>query len=284
MEHLRRIHRIMLVTTVLSGACAFGEDDEIDEDAWREGTLEDPGGTIIVPPSDDPDSGADDGGGGRTGGDWIINGLAEPSVSGVDPAFALDSPQGLGDEGWLAEGDPAGEKVIRYLVQCALGEGDIVTVTSGLDTFEFSGHLGLAPEWKTGPCDVSCQEWVSACLLARTNETETETLLFVQGDHPQLGFGSDPELAFYEGTFFGNVFLDPAAMHACRGEPAATAVAAQHGRTCTQSESECGFTTYADCVADAGCDYGPGDVATIDCQPDPQGPVYPGISVHVASL
>lgn len=285
MEHLRRIHRVMLVTMVLSGACAQGEADELEGDmAFREG---EGGGDegIIVPPGHDPEAGADDGGGGgRTGGDWIINGLAEPSVSGVDPAFALDSSQGLGEEGWLAEGDPAGEKVIRYLVQCALNEGDSVTVAAPSGQLVFGGHLGLAPEWRDGPCDESCQEWVSACLLARTNETETETMLFVQGDHAQLGFGTDPDFTFFEGTFFGNVFLDPASMHACRGHASAMALAEQQGRTCTQSESECGFTTYDNCANDAGCEHGPSGVATIDCQPDPEGPIYPGISVHLADL
>lgn len=276
-----RLQGIALGTALLGG-CAMG-DDEAEPFQWRDGTL-DPGGTIIDPPDDPEPSGNDDGGGGRTGGDWIINGLAEPSVSGVNPAHALDSPQGLGAEGWLAEGDPEGEKVIRYLVECALDDGDSITVVPvGDEALLFGGHLGLAPQWKTGPCDETCQRWVSACLLARTNETGAEITLFVQGDHPSLGFGIEPTFPHYEGTFFGNVFADPAAMHACRGTPAGQQAAGQQGRTCTQSENECGFTTYANCVLEAGCTVGPTGVATIDCEPVLGGAVYPGISVHVAS-
>lgn len=275
---------MMLVTTLLGGACGLGIDDEPAEAGWRAGTLEgDDGGTIILPPGDDSAAGADDGGGGRTGGDWVMNGLAEPSVSGVDPAYALDSAEGLGAEGWLAEGDPAGERVIRYLVGCALEGGQSVSVEGPGGPLVFAGHLGLAPQWRTGPCDAECQAWVSACMLARTNETETETMLFVQGDHPSLGFGSDPAFTHWEGTFFGNVFVDPPAMHVCQGQPAAITVAEQQGRTCTQSEDECGFTLHDHCVTDAGCEPGPTGVPTLDCQPDAQGPVYPGISVHLST-
>jgi hypothetical protein len=274
-------HGVLLVTLVLASACLVEEDAELDDVAWRVGR-EDVGGTIIVP-GDDPSPGSEDGGGGRTGGDWIINGLSEPMVSGVDPAFALDSAQGLGEEGWLAEGDEDGEKVIRYLVQCALDESQSVTVEGALGAYLFEGQVGLAPEWRTGPCDESCQRWVSACMLARTNETGAEVTLFVQGAHPSLGFGSDPAFPLYEGTYFGNVFVDPAAMFACRGQTAGTAAAVACGRTCSQSDEDCGFTTYGDCVVEAGCGLASTGVATIDCQPDPQGPAYPGISVHLST-
>jgi hypothetical protein len=280
------LHRFAFLGLLLSAACAFADDGaRDDEDAWRLGEGDD-GGVIIVPPGDAGSGtpiGDDDGGGGRGGGDWIINGLAEPSVSGVDPAYPLDSAHGLGQEGWLAENDPAGEKVIRYLVECALDHGQIVTVEGPTTTYQFEGWLGLATEWRTDPCDQECQEWVSACLLARTNETETETLLFVQGEHPQLGFGFDPSLPLYEGTFFGNVFTDPPVMYACRGDSGGTAAAALWGRTCTQDVEECGFSTYADCDVEAGCQYGEGSVPTIDCQPGGSGPIYSGISVHLAA-
>lgn len=280
---MRGIKPVVLVATLLSGACGLGTDDDVEDAGWRAGTVEDPDGTIIVP-GDDSAAGEGDGGGGRTGGDYVMNGLAEPSVSGVDPAYALDSSEGLGAEGWLAEGDPAGERVIRYLVQCALDQGQSVTVETPTGPLVLDGHLGLAPQWRDGPCDAECQAWVSACLVARTNETGTETMLFVQGDHPALGFGNDSEFTLWEGTFFGNVFVDPPAMHACQGQSAAMAEAEQQGRTCTQSEEDCGFTIHESCVADAGCQPGPTGVPTIDCQPTPQGPVYPGISVHLAAL
>jgi hypothetical protein len=276
MRRVRGRCGLVLATMVLSGACALG-DDEPEAFEWRTEELD--GGTIIEPPSSA--AGGDDGGGGRTGGDWIINGLSDPTISGVSTAYALDSPQGLGAEGWLAENDPEGEKVIRYLVECALDEGDSVTVVAPTITYVFEGDVGLAPAWKTGPCNATCQHWVSACLLARTNETGADVEIFVQGDNPSLGFGYDPEYPNFEGTFFGNVFIDPAPMHACRGDSSGTAAAILQGRNCTLGEEHCGFTTYADCATHAGCDLGPTSLPTIDCQPIVGGPTYPGIAVHV---
>lgn len=269
-----------LIDAALVSGCAIPDDDPLEGSAWRESELAD-GGIIIVPPSPDPQAGSEDGGGGRTGGDWIINGLSEPTVSGVKTAYPLDSPQGLGAEGWLVEGDPYGEKVIRYLVECALDEGDSITVAGATGTYVFEGDVGLAPEWKDEPCDTTCQHWVSACLLARTNETGADVMIFVQGGHPNLGFGADSEYPNYEGTFFGNVFIDSPPMYACRGTTSGTQAAIGVGRYCTLGEEHCGFTTFADCVENAGCGLDSTGVATHDCQPVAGGPVYQGISVHV---
>jgi hypothetical protein len=260
----------------LASGCAIPDDDPIDDVEFR--SEEGDGGLIIDP---EPMTGADDGGGGRSGGDWIINGLSEPTVSGVRVEYALDSPQGLGAEGWLAEGDPDGEKVISYLVGCALDEGDDITVIAPGGTYVFEGDVGLAPEWKNGPCNNTCQQWVSACLLARTNETGADVMIFVQAAHPSLGWGTDLQYPNFEGTFFGNVFTDPTAMYACRGTTAGTTAALGQGRNCTVNQQHCGFTTFASCTADAGCVNGSTGLPTINCQPDPQGPTYQGIAVHV---
>ena len=45
------------------------------------------------------------------------------------------------------------------------------------DKLKFKGFLGLAPEWREGKCDGACQEKVSSCLAALTNQT---------GDHVQV--------------------------------------------------------------------------------------------------
>lgn len=281
MGWMRGFQGVLLVAalagTAFASGCATPDEDPFADYAWRAG---EGGGIIIVPPPD-PLEGTDDGGGGRTGGDWIMNGLSDPTISGVKVEYSLTSPQGLGSEGWLVEGDPDGEKVIKYLVECVLDEGDEITVTGASGTHTFLGGVGLAPAWKTSPCDETCQRSVSACLLARTNMNEVEVMIFIQGNHPNLWYGSDPEFPNYEGTFFGNVFADPAQMFACRGTSAGTSAAAQLGRDCTLSDTDCGFTTYADCDA-AGCGTGPTGLPTT-CQPVATGPAYPGISVHVRS-
>lgn len=261
------------------GACTAlddTEEQELYELELRGGAM----GGEILPPS----SRTYGDGGGRTGGDWIVNGLSDPTVCGVDPDHPLGSAQGLSALGWLGEGDIDGEDVIHYVVECALDADQSVTVVDGDMTFTFEGLMGLAPEWETQACDQDCRRWVSACLLARTNETGAKVDIFVQSEHPTMGFGVAPEFPQYEATFFGDVFADPPAMHACVGsEPGITSAAAQ-GRTCAQHPDQCGFTIHESCVADAGCEVSDTGVATIDCQLDPAAPIYPGISVHVQDI
>ena len=275
----RGIQGVVLATVVLQSvfvtACAVPDDEPLEDAAFR--TEEADGGIVL---GLEPSAGAEDGGGGLSGGDWIINGLSEPTVSGVKTNYPLDSPQGLGAEGWLVEGDPDGEKVIRYLVECALDEGDSIAVDGPGGSYVFEGDVGLAPEWKDFPCNETCQQWVSACLLARTNESGADVMIFVQGSNPSLGYGADPNYPNFEGTFFGNVFTDPTKMYACRGSSLGTAAAIGQGRMCTVSEDHCGFTTYADCSR-AGCKAGPTGLPTVDCQPTPGGTIYQGIAVHV---
>jgi len=278
-NYMRLIHGIMIAALGSLGACATEGVEELEALEWRSGET---GGTIIVPPTTPLETG-----GGRTGGgDWIMNGLADPSVSGLNPAFALSTPQGLNGSGWLDDVDKKGEEVLRYIVECALDEGDSISVskngTNNSKNKTLHGALGLAPEWKNGPCNESCQQWVSACLLARTNESGDEVEIFVEGDHATLGFGTEPSFPMYEGTFFGNVFTDPGSKYACRGSAEGVTAAEQQGRFCTLSPEECGITTFADCMEDAGCDAHAGD-HIIDCQPDPAGPTYHAISVHVAA-
>ena len=275
---MQQIRELAVGVMVILGACTpFDDTEELElyEQELRSAAL---GGEVL------PASAHTYGdGGGRTGGDWIVNGLSSPTVSGVDPAHSLGSSLGLGMNGWLGQGDLAGEDVIRYMVECALDVGDSVTVSDGTNSFTFDGMLGLAPEWKTQACNQDCQQWVSACLMARTNATGAEVQLFVQGDNPALGFGAAPSFPNYEATYFGNVFEDPAPMHACVGTVGGLVAADQHGRTCALNEDECGFTIHQDCVVDAGCGTSATGVATIGCQPEPSLPSFHGISVNVGN-
>lgn len=276
---MQPIRGLVVGVMITSGACTpldDAEEQELYELELRTAGI----GGEIVPPSTNTHGD----GGGRTGGDWIGNGLSDPTVSGVDPGYPLNSTQGLGMGGWLGEGEIAGEDLIHYMVECALDEGQSVIVSDGVTSFTFQGLLGLAPEWETQACDQDCQQWVSACLFARTNASGAEVDIFVQSDHPMMGFGLDPAFPHYEATFFGNAFDDPAAMHACVGSGTGLLEAEAQGRTCALDPEECGFTVHEDCVVAAGCGVSVTGVATIDCQPDPAGPVYSGISVHVQDL
>ncbi len=73
--------------------------------------------------------------------------------------------------------DPLGRELLKYVVSCALPDGDSVTVKVDGTTLRRSrARSGLAPDWGRahGSCDGSCQRWVSACVLARVDAAGVE--------------------------------------------------------------------------------------------------------------
>jgi hypothetical protein len=210
-------------------ACAPADGDGIDDDL--EFRSDGDGG--VPAPSDRPSGGA-----------WLVNGLQSPSASGIDPAYGLDTPQGMSEAlGVLA--DPAQRGTAEYLVECALPPGEVVTKTVGGELVQLEGLLGLAPEWADGPCDEDCQQWVSACLLARTNVSGQAVTIWIQSDHPAVGYGV-PEGLVHEASWYGNLFAGPEEQYLCRGAPGGPAAALRDGRTCSLGQG-CGFTKYPHC-------------------------------------
>lgn len=148
--------------------------------------------------------------------------------------------------------DPGAAAFFRYLVQCALPSTSTITVvTSSVtgETVEFRGGVGLAAEWENGPCEQACQEWVSACLFARTNAYELPVIIYLNGPHPVFEDDDEvgPEEQGYvqEGAFYGNFFLDQPRMYACRGDgfdPLHQSV-----RVCAQYNKGCGFIVPGTC-------------------------------------
>lgn len=195
---------------------------------------------------DEPRKGGGGGGGGG-GGTWIGNGLVDPDVSDVDPAHGLATSAGLHPD---ADGLP----LARYLVECALPEGDVVTKTVQDQTHQLHGALGLAPEWKLGACGLDCQEWVSACLLARVNVTGQTVDLWLAATHPAIGLGHDDLLSTYEATFYGNLFAEPPVLELCRGPQGGQVGAYLDDRTCDGQPPElCGITDEDECAAADRC-------------------------------
>ncbi|MCA9706849.1 MAG: hypothetical protein KDK70_13435, partial [Myxococcales bacterium] len=139
----------------------------------------------------------------RGGGWYINNGVFHPDVAMFDPGQALTSAGGI-DEDRLDT--PNRVKSAQYAVECALTEEQSLTVSIDGEPTTFDGALGLAPQWLSGPCNGDCQEWVSACLLARTNLTgiaDVEVVLWI--DDPSSSDDPDPDYT-YEAGFFGNLF------------------------------------------------------------------------------
>ena len=69
------------------------------------------------------------------------------------------------------EGELA-RQFLSYAYSCAMPLGATLDLKiDGQDRGTLHGALGLAPQWGEpgGSCDETCQRWVTACLLSRTN-------------------------------------------------------------------------------------------------------------------
>ncbi|NUN13777.1 MAG: hypothetical protein HUU55_09080 [Myxococcales bacterium] len=138
----------------------------------------------------------------------ILQPLTTETVAGTELAEVLTSDEG-------ARG------IFKYLVECALPPDAVVTISGDSEVFEFFGDMDLGEGWQTGPCDEACQEWVSACLLARTNAYGIPVQIYLTGAKPGLGplLPEDADTYFVrEGAFYGNLFHSPGRQYACRGE------------------------------------------------------------------
>jgi hypothetical protein len=235
MDNLRGI--LCLVGVV--ALCACGTPDEFDDQMEFRDTFVSSGG-------------------------WLGNGIEDPDVSDIDPAYALDSSDALPNaEDWLL--DPETLQLATYLVECALPANDSITRVVDGQTIELGGLLGLAPEWKTGACDEDCQEWVSACLLARTNVSGETVSIWVTGAHEALA-PQPPAGALLEAGFFGNLFADPEGKYLCKGSHDAVVAARREGRTCSTS-GRCDFKRYHDCTQHSRCEMtGPNQDIPSDCK------------------
>ncbi len=117
----------------------------------------------------------------------------------------------------LADADS--REVLSYVVSCALPAGDQVNVTVGGVAYTFPGELGLAPQWgqSSGTCNAACQEWVSACMLARLDYLGNYVPISLRGTPSALDVTSSEKAAYSvaEGAYYGNVFLATPKMYAC---------------------------------------------------------------------
>jgi hypothetical protein len=217
------------------------------------------------------------------GGIWLNNGLSNPSLSGINPAYSLTSPQGMSEgDGVLASSDSRLAAI--YLVECALPLGASIVKTVDGEELELEGYVGLAPAWQNGACDEDCQQWVSACILARVNVSGQSIPISLRGDHPALGFDGHPAYPIYEASFFGNLFAETEDEYLCKGSEEDVLVAAADGRTCSSNPESCGFLAYDDCEEEDRCEFveEDGDPTAVDCVPEGSDVEYHTISVYIA--
>jgi hypothetical protein len=151
-------------------------------------------------------------------GELLEHGLAVGH--GLSLEHGLSSEQGLSSTtGFLTS--EAGQELVRYLVECTLPLGHGISKSDPVHggTITFEGFVGLAPGWETGACNQDCQQWVSACLLARTNALGQSRSIELVASHPAIGSKRTRPWTylFEEAGFYGNLFLDPPNSHACLG-------------------------------------------------------------------
>lgn len=131
---------------------------------------------------------------------------------GLDVDHPLSTEQGLSSQyGYTVHS--AGQTFLKYLVECALGPNQYIVKGQKA----YMGKVGLAPEWQNSGCGLNCQEWVTACLMARTNAQGASVMIDMRGTHPALTTAATPGFTKQEGAFWGNVFADEPTAYACEG-------------------------------------------------------------------
>jgi hypothetical protein len=127
----------------------------------------------------------------------------------------------------------------------------------------YEGALGLAPQWATGSCNQACQEWVSACVLARVNAYGEPIQISLRGDNRALSVTASERSAFNvrEGAYFGNIFAEPMQLLTCDDPGTSTQGVYCYGeewmchngeyelRRCSEDPASCGMTSVGSCAS-----------------------------------
>ena len=135
-----------------------------------------------------------------------------------------------------------GDEVLNYLTRCALSEGVAIAVPGEKGEKVFRGSNGLAPKWANRALTTTEQRWVSGCMLALMNATGQHIQIAMLGDHPSLAGELPEKVRFFEGAFYGNIFLKQPIAYACRGNPNLTGSPTRSARRCTDTLDESGVT------------------------------------------
>jgi hypothetical protein len=111
-----------------------------------------------------------------------------------------------------------GRTTMGYIVRCALASGRTITAKDSNNvSYSFTGAIGVAPEWELGTCGATCQERMTACLLAHVNTSGAHIPIWLDGEGA-IGWGQNSGFPYQEGSFFGNVFVNPPKGYFCNGK------------------------------------------------------------------
>jgi hypothetical protein len=155
-----------------------------------------------------------------------------------------------------------GQKLLSYVVRCALAEGETASFPRPGDTdLMYDGLLGFAPDWMSGAIDVTAQRLMTGCLMAHVNAFHIQVPISVR-TRSRGAASLEERKAFpaQELTAYGNFFgADPATreLHVCFGEAVARSLGFGGGvgggrptyldlRICSTSGA-CGFNRVGAC-------------------------------------
>jgi hypothetical protein len=136
------------------------------------------------------------------------NGLTVNCAGKTYPSQCTGEPDGVlsASTGLMTNED--GVDFASYLIRCALPSTSTIEIKKWDGALvALPGEVGMAPEWEEGQCDEACQEKVSACLLALTNDSGAHVTVEVTA--PWHNTGTNHEWTVSEAVFYGNLFLDP---------------------------------------------------------------------------
>lgn len=148
-----------------------------------------------------------------------------------------------------------GREVLEYVARCALEDGDILVVTDSDGTsYDFPGLLGLVPDWEARALTTSEEHLISGCLVAHVNaygvsvEVSMRVVNQLTADAQEKSY-----FAVYEGSFFGDVFVDETETvktYSCQGDQANLALVHSESRSqrvCTDAGRDCGVISVGRC-------------------------------------
>jgi hypothetical protein len=145
------------------------------------------------------------------------NGLSGNGLSGNGLIMdALTSSTALSSSSTLMN-DSSSRTLVSYMVKCALPLNHSITKKDKAGaSYNFAGLIGTAPEWETGGCNTTCQERMSACLMAHVNTSGVHIPIWLDSEGA-IGWGQSTSFPYQEGSFFGNVFVSPPVARFCNG-------------------------------------------------------------------
>jgi hypothetical protein len=138
------------------------------------------------------------------------------AINAIQTHDLLNSP----DCSPATEPNCGGRDVLEYLIGCAFDPTVTLVGTSDAGvTYEFHGMIGLAPKWEDRRLTLKEQRWMSACMLARVNNTGKSLFISLRGPNDALSVTTEESNDFIlqEGAFYGNIFAETQEFYACRG-------------------------------------------------------------------